>query len=187
MRFALRIVLYVIVISAVLTGALSALDMLFTGQPLTRGDVATDYAEMLVLSSVIVGSIIAVERLRGLEAEATTIRREFSEAAQAGREWRMQSEQLFQGLSEAVAAQFSCWNLTEAEADIAALILKGASHKDIARLRRTSEATIRQQAQSVYQKSGLANRSQLAAYFLEDLFDVAAARSALGRIAQPRH
>ena len=36
--------------------------------------------------------------------------------------------------------------------------------------RRTSEATIRQQAQSVYRKSGLTSRAELAAYFLEDLF-----------------
>lgn len=36
-------------------------------------------------------------------------------------------------------------------------------------LRATSEATVRQQAPVVYRKSGLRNRSDLSAFFLEDL------------------
>ena len=66
---------------------------------------------------------------------------------------------------------FEAWSLTPAEADIAGLLLKGASLREIAALRRTSEATIRQQAQSVYRKSGLGGRRELAAYFLEALFE----------------
>ncbi len=187
MRFYLRVGLFVIASAAVLTAILTMLDTLFTGASSTRGDIATDFAEMLVLSSAIVTSIIVVDRLRGLERASNAMRDEIFEAAKAGRDWRRQSEDLFQRLSAAVATQFAAWGLTDAEADIAALLLKGASHKDIAELRRTSEVTIRQQSQSIYRKSGLANRSQLAAYFLEDLFDVAAARSALGRIEHPTH
>jgi DNA-binding CsgD family transcriptional regulator len=36
-------------------------------------------------------------------------------------------------------------------------------------LRRTSERTVRQQALNVYRKSGLNGRSDMAAFFLEDL------------------
>ena len=63
--------------------------------------------------------------------------------------------------------QFESWELTPAEADIAALILKGVSVRDIALLRGTSEATIRQQAQGIYRKAGLGGRAELAAFFLE--------------------
>ena len=42
--------------------------------------------------------------------------------------------------------------------------------KEIAGIRGTGEATVRQQATSVYKKSGLENRNQLVSYFLEDLF-----------------
>jgi DNA-binding NarL/FixJ family response regulator len=49
------------------------------------------------------------------------------------------------------------------------LMLKGLSHKEIARVRATSEATVRQQAASVYRKSGLSSRAELSAFFLEDL------------------
>ena len=60
--------------------------------------------------------------------------------------------------------------MTAAEQEIGLLMLKGLSHKEIATLRDTAEATVRQQAQSIYQKSGLPGKSAFAAYFLEDLF-----------------
>jgi DNA-binding NarL/FixJ family response regulator len=48
-------------------------------------------------------------------------------------------------------------------------MLKGLSHKEIAAARATTETTIRQQALAIYRKSGLGNRSELSAFFLEDL------------------
>ena len=39
----------------------------------------------------------------------------------------------------------------------------------MAGIRDTSEATIRQQALAIYRKSGLRSRSELSAFFLEDL------------------
>lgn len=61
------------------------------------------------------------------------------------------------------------WGLTPAEQDIALLLLKGLSHKEIAQVRAVSETTVRQQARSLYRKAGLSGRSDLAAFFLEDL------------------
>jgi DNA-binding NarL/FixJ family response regulator len=52
---------------------------------------------------------------------------------------------------------------------VASLLLKGLSHKEIAEVRRVSEATARQQARAVYKKAGLSGRNELAAFFLEDL------------------
>ena len=186
MKFSGKLFLYVLAAASVLTAVLTVLDTLFTGEPISRGDIATDFVEMLVLSAAMVASVVVVERLRGLENETSNMRAELAEAADAGRAWRAQSEHLFQGLSAAVATQFSSWALSDAETEVAALILKGAALKDIAALRKTSEATIRQQAQSVYRKSGLNNRSELAAYFLEDLFDVAGARAMQG-YSEPKH
>jgi DNA-binding NarL/FixJ family response regulator len=103
------------------------------------------------------------ERTEGLEGA-------IERAAEEGRTWRAQSRRFAEGMARAIDAQFSAWGLTSAEADVAGLLLKGASLREIAQLRRTSEATIRQQAQNVYRKSGLGSRSELAAYFLEDLF-----------------
>ena len=69
-----------------------------------------------------------------------------------------------------VEAEFKRWGLSEAERDIGWLILKGFSFKEIGALRNRSERTIRQQAGAIYGKSGLTSRSELSAYFLEDLF-----------------
>lgn len=187
MRMSARLAIYVVGAAAVLTAVLSALDSLFTGEAITTGDVATDFVEMLVLSSAMVASVVVVERLRGLEKATSSMRSELEEAANAGRAWRSQSEHLFKGLSEAISTQFKDWELTEAEAEIAALVLKGLALKDIAALRETSEATIRQQAQSIYRKSGLRNRSELSAFFLEDLFDLAGTRVALQQISDRAH
>ena len=49
------------------------------------------------------------------------------------------------------------------------LMLKGLGLKEIADMRGTGERTVREQARSVYRKAGVANRSALSAFFLEDL------------------
>ena len=67
--------------------------------------------------------------------------------------------------------------MTTAEQDVALLLLKGLSHKEIARIWRTGEATIRQQAAAIYAKSSLGGRAALAAFFLEDVLTPSAAAS----------
>lgn len=74
------------------------------------------------------------------------------------------------GVGEILSQQFKLWGLTESEKDVALLLIKGLSMKDIANTRGTSEATVRQQSSAVYNKSSLENRNQLSSYFLEDLF-----------------
>ena len=66
--------------------------------------------------------------------------------------------------------QFAAWGMTAAEREIGLLMLKGLSHKEIATLRATSDATVRQQAQSIYRKADLPGKTAFSAYFLEDLF-----------------
>ena len=83
--------------------------------------------------------------------------------------WRGQHQSLVQGLSLAIRHQFDAWRFTQAEAEIGFLLLKGFSHKEIASVRGTSERTVREQARSVYAKADLAGRSELSAFFLEDL------------------
>lgn len=69
---------------------------------------------------------------------------------------------------EAIQRQFRDWGLTASEREIAMLLLKGFSLREIAALRQTHEKTVRQHASHVYAKSGLEGRHALAAWFLED-------------------
>jgi DNA-binding CsgD family transcriptional regulator len=74
------------------------------------------------------------------------------------------------GLKGAMDKQFQAWGMTAAEREVGLLILKGLSHKEIAALRATTDATVRQQAQSIYRKANLPGKTAFSAYFLEDLF-----------------
>lgn len=70
---------------------------------------------------------------------------------------------------EDISKTFIQWKFTKSEADVAGLLLKGMSLKEIAEVRNSNENTVRSQCSSIYKKSNLANRSQLSSYFLDDL------------------
>lgn len=83
--------------------------------------------------------------------------------------WRQQTAALSAGLGEAIDQQLGLWKLSGAEKEVAILLIKGLSLKEISQVRNTAERTVRLQAASVYRKAGLEGRAQLAAFFLEDL------------------
>ena len=83
--------------------------------------------------------------------------------------WRAEAQDLLRGLSSALDSQFERWGLTPAEAEVALLLLKGLSFKEVAQVRDVSERTARDQARAVYAKGGLGGRAELSAFFLEDL------------------
>jgi len=65
--------------------------------------------------------------------------------------------------------QFETWKLTQTEREVAMLLLKGLSFKEIASVRNTLEKTVRQQASSIYKKSRVSGRHAFSAWFIEDL------------------
>lgn len=81
--------------------------------------------------------------------------------------WQASAQRALEGFGAAIASQFKGWNLTPAERDVALLLLKGYSHKRIARETSRSERTVRQHAAAAYQKAGVGSRAELAAFFLE--------------------
>ncbi len=72
-------------------------------------------------------------------------------------------------LSELIRSEFKSWNLTEAEQEIALMIIKGMSMREIAEARNVKEKSIRQRATGIYAKAGVTNRYELTSYFIEDL------------------
>jgi DNA-binding CsgD family transcriptional regulator len=132
--------------------------------------------ELLIFLSALAGIAfhwwqMASERRRSrqLDRELAEARAEVRRWTEDARRWNDEAQTILQGLGEAIDRQFDRWGLTPAEREIALLQLKGLRHRDIAELRQTSERTVRQQALAVYRKSGLNGRSDLAAFFLEDL------------------
>lgn len=103
-----------------------------------------------------------------------TKRLTFSQAQVASKEqeaerWRAESLKYIEGLGSAIDRQLTQWSLSQSEKEVALLLLKGLSLKEIAEIRRTAEKTARSQSAAVYAKAGLAGRSELSAFFLEDL------------------
>jgi DNA-binding CsgD family transcriptional regulator len=83
--------------------------------------------------------------------------------------WQAQARLQVEGLARSIDEQLQRWQLSTAEKEIAFLLLKGLSLKQIAELRGTGEKTVRAQSAAIYAKAGLAGRSELSAFFLEDL------------------
>lgn len=74
-----------------------------------------------------------------------------------------------QQLGEAVARQFTDWGLTRSEKEVAWMLLKGLSLREIAVVRDTAEKTVRQQASTIYRKAGVSGRHAFSAWFMEEV------------------
>ena len=110
-------------------------------------------------------------RQQGIDAraDAAALGRELELSRAESERWRKEASDLVAGLGALIDEQLGRWGLTAAEKEVALLLLKGLSHKEVASARAVSEATARQQAAAVYRKAGVAGRHDLAAFFLEDL------------------
>lgn len=152
-------------------------------------DLATDHAhceaevrhqvvEGIAALGALGGAIWVLLHLRGRSRLIHHLSGDLAAAREEAMLWRREAAEMLQGLSVAIDDQFARWELTQAEREVALLLVKGLSTRDIAIVRDTRETTVRQQAQVVYRKAGLEGRAELAAFFLEDLL---APRPDLGR------
>jgi DNA-binding CsgD family transcriptional regulator len=125
--------------------------------------------ELALTIAAAAGFTLLAGRIRQQHEERLALMSDLAQARVEGERWRRQVQSHLDGLGTEIERQFDVWGLTGAEAQVALLMIKGLSHKEIAMLRRTSEATVRQQARSAYEKAGLKGRAAFSAYFLEDL------------------
>jgi DNA-binding CsgD family transcriptional regulator len=79
-----------------------------------------------------------------------------------------------------MAQRFDEWGLSPAERDVALFAIKGLSTADIARLRATSEGTVKAQTAAIYRKAGVSGRPQLLSVFIENLMDIEVSDTAPG-------
>jgi len=157
------------------------------------GDIASDLAdgasathlatEGAIMTFALAGVVLMWRQLATARLKARDLQRDLDGTRADLARWRSEAQDALRGLGAAIDAQFERWGLTPAERDVALLLLKGFSLKEIAELRSTGERTARQQSLAVYRKAGLAGRAELAAFFLEDLLLPAdgAARAAVAR------
>ncbi|MEQ9398788.1 MAG: helix-turn-helix transcriptional regulator [Longimicrobiales bacterium] len=99
----------------------------------------------------------------------TAVSLESKQRDQERREWERRASELLAGLGTEISSQLGRWHLTPAEKRVALMLLKGHSHKRIARQTATSERTARQHSVAIYRKAGVAGRAELAGFFLAGL------------------
>lgn len=125
--------------------------------------------EGIILICLVIGVIIIWRQLIVAKLHEHSLSLDLNRAQVDLENYRKKTEGLSQGLAKKIDEQLEAWALTRAEKEVALLMLKGLASKEIADIRQTSEKTIRQQSTAIYKKSNLANRQELAAFFLEDL------------------
>ena len=125
--------------------------------------------ELTLIVGALLATVLLWRRWMRTERALASTRRALDERQAEHDAWRASAERALQGLAAAIDAQLGRWGLTPAEREVALLMLKGRSHKQIAYATGRSERTVRQHAVAVYQKSGLGGRAELAAFFLEGL------------------
>jgi DNA-binding CsgD family transcriptional regulator len=71
--------------------------------------------------------------------------------------------------AELLDERFGEWGLTRSERDVAWFTIKGLSIAEIAKLRGTSDGTVKAHSNAIYRKAGVNGRTQLLSLFIEDL------------------
>lgn len=142
-------------------------------------DLAADLAHDMSLSHVGVELVAMFLCLAGAWGTGLHLRRALARARELDHHLegtradldraRSEADALRAGLGTALDEQFERWGLTSAQREVALLVLKGLSYKEVAELRTTAEHTVRNQALAIFRKAGLAGRAEMAAFFIEDL------------------
>jgi DNA-binding CsgD family transcriptional regulator len=168
----LRVLLVAVLLAAIVGGGVD----LFLDAPASWRSAHAIYEVALILAAATTSVLLWSGWWRSRRALSAT-RTMLAKHAAERDAWRASAESALAGLGRAINDRFSAWGLTPAEREVALLLLKGQSHKQIAYETGRGERTVRQHAVAVYHKSGLNGRAELAAFFLEDLMLPAADRA----------
>ena len=153
--------------------------VLFAIALLTAIDIYKDYYEGVAVWHITVEALVGIIALIGtfylikgrftLQHTLENERKLSGELQTEAEKWRQVSKKYVKGLSAEIERQLDKWGLTQAEKEVSILLLKGLSNKEIAEIRGSRVPTVRAQTNAIYSKSGLSGRSELSAFFLEDL------------------
>lgn len=124
----------------------------------------------LVFGSLsLLGLVVILIEVTHHRKRLTKLLEELSQTQQTLWQKNQQTRRLKGELAQAIHEQFDQWQLSDAEKEIALLLIKGLTLEEIASLRHRAEKTVRQQASAIYSKANVNGRHALSAYFFEDL------------------
>ncbi|MHA6347523.1 helix-turn-helix transcriptional regulator [Roseivivax sp. CAU 1761] len=117
--------------------------------------VYVELAQILASAGLLAGTATSALYLRRSVADIGTLERQVDIASG--------------NFSTHIRKVFDEWGLSPAEWEVALYAVKGLSNAEIADLRNTSVPTVKSQMTSIYRKSGLTTRQQLATHLIEDI------------------
>ena len=160
----LRVVLVVALLSIIVGGSID----LMMDQPESWLSFHVIFETLMIAGALVMATTLWLGWWRSAQS-VDELQRSLAARSEERDAWRSSAEHALEGLGRAIDRQFEAWELTPAEREIALYLLKGHSHKAIAKQTERSAQTVRQHAAVVYRKAKLSGRAELAAFFLEDL------------------
>lgn len=128
--------------------------------------------EVILFGMSLAAIVWQVYQIASKDRHISSLSRELLETKKSYQEWKEKTKGSAEEIRHSIDQQFGLWHLSHSEKDVALLLIKGLSMKEIADIRQTHEKTVRQQATTIYRKSGLSGRQELAAFFLEDILSI---------------
>lgn len=129
-------------------------DLLFDNHSFSLAKKIHYGIELFATITLIMGGVIIFTKLSELIKQIGKLQRSL----------RKTSNQLY----EQVLVAFKDWNLSPSETDVALLIVKGFSNKEIAKMRERNEGTIKAQSSKIYEKAKVKNRGEFVSLIIED-------------------
>lgn len=140
-------------------------------------------SEGILVAVITVLIVLVFLRYRGnlhradaeLKQARTEIEKAVAQAEASGQElerYREINRDIVASLRTAMEEQFDRWGFSPEEKRAARLLIQGLSFREVAARLDKSEKTIRNQSLSIYEKSGMTGRNDLAAFFLLDILDI---------------
>ena len=140
-------------------------------EDISEGGTYIDLLFDTALNFFVIGTLVYIWRKRPSTTQTRNryLEQVLKHSNEDLKRWKEKSSAILRGLGKKIGEQLDEWSLSAAEKEVALMLIKGLSTRELAQLRGTSEKTVRQQASQIYTKASVDNRAELAAFFLEDL------------------
>ncbi|MGB0938479.1 MAG: helix-turn-helix transcriptional regulator [Colwellia sp.] len=126
------------------------------------------FTESLIVLVSAIGAIFLIKDIKARTSDIVSLKKELNISDDKLKNISEEMKNARHEYSEVIHTQFERWALTSSEQEIAMLLLKGFSFKDMSAVRNTKEKTVRQQASAIYSKANVEGRHEFAAWFFED-------------------
>lgn len=126
------------------------------------------FSESLIVIVTGVGALFLIKDIRARTSDILRLKQALLLSDDKFRNISDEMKNARHEYSAVIQSQFTQWSLTPSEQEVAMLLLKGLSFKEISGVRNTKEKTVRQQGSVIYSKANVEGRHEFAAWFLED-------------------